>query len=204
MNRLVMSLAVLLMGSACSPPSVPSPAPTAIPLDGLMPMPSRALLKCLSHPQLRPACPTRVPVIDAPSRPRALVFKQERALQAFSIEWNAPYPRLTSKNAPPRFAHLAVYGGDLTQSMADYVVKEEWEGQIPANRSFGLDFGEPTWNGRRGELILAPPYPLGGMDGDHLVFRWTDDETSYKVSLHAWEPIEETRATLEAIMGSLP
>ena len=167
-------------------------------------MPPKALLKCQAHPELRPACPTRVPVIDNLSRPRALAFKQGRALRAFSIEWNAPYPRLTSKNAPPRFAHVIVYGGDLTSSTDDFDVKEEWEGHIPANRNFGLDFGEPTWNGRRGELILAPPHPLGGMDGDHLVFRWTGDETSYSVSLHAWDPIEETRATLKAIIESLP
>jgi hypothetical protein len=53
-------------------------------------------------------------------------------------------------------------------------------------------------------LVLAPPFPVGGIDGDHLVFRWEDSELQYAISLHAWLPLAEVEATLKAIVVSSP
>jgi hypothetical protein len=61
-----------------------------------------------------------------------------------------------------------------------------------------------VWSGRRGTLLRAAPYPRGGIHGDHLVFRWREGRREYAVSLHAWKPLRETVATLDAIVTSLP
>jgi hypothetical protein len=71
-------------------------------------------------------------------------------------------------------------------------------------RRGGVDLGDARWNGRSGRLVLAPPYPRGGINGNHLLFRWREGGTRYQLSLHAWEPLTETVAALRAIVGSLP
>jgi hypothetical protein len=67
-----------------------------------------------------------------------------------------------------------------------------------------LLLAHPTWGGRRGSLILVPPYPLGGIHGDHLMFLWSESETDLAVSIHAWPPLDEAEATLRAIVASVP
>jgi hypothetical protein len=61
-----------------------------------------------------------------------------------------------------------------------------------------------VWGTRDGTLVLAPSFPVGGIDGDHLIFRWQQDDTEYAVSLHAWKPLEGASATLRSIVESIP
>jgi hypothetical protein len=42
------------------------------------------------------------------------------------------------------------------------------------------------------------------MLGDHLVFQWGRGNHLHVVSLHAWAPLEETAATLRAMVETLP
>jgi hypothetical protein len=88
--------------------------------------------------------------------------------------------------------------------MAGFHIDRAPDKDPPKKRTSGLSFGERTWNGRTGELLLAPSYPHGGMEGDHLVFRWTQGGLDFSLSLHAWDPLEETKATLRALVESLP
>jgi hypothetical protein len=60
--------------------------------------------------------------------------------------------------------------------------------------------GDYVWGGTDGTLVLAPIFPLGGVDGDHLIYRWDRDGVEYSISLHAWTPLAETMATLHAIV----
>ena len=166
-------------------------------------MPPKILKKCERYPQLQPACPTKVPNVEDATFQRAHASNESKNLWVFFAEWNAPRPGLTKRNAPPAFAHLNVFAGDL-QTMADFQIDQATEEDPEKERTSALSFGERTWNGHSGDLLLAPSYPHGGMEGDHLVFRWTRESVDYSLSLHAWDPLSETEATLKALVESLP
>jgi len=76
------------------------------------------------------------------------------------------------------------------------------DGLVARPRSRALFFGRFAWGGERGTLVLAPGYPGGGEQGDHLIFRWRRGPVEYAVGLHAWEPLTRTAATLHAIVES--
>ena len=151
-------------------------------------MPPHVLRTCRKYGELEPACPTRAPRVTDISFDRTRAFQQEGNLWTFYAEWNAARPGITQKNAPPAFAHINVLSGDLSN----------------VHRGAAQRLGARIWNGREGELFLAAPFPKGGIEGDHLVFSWISGDTGYSVSLHAWEPIGEAEATLEAIVESIP
>jgi hypothetical protein len=119
---------------------------------------------------------------------------------------NAPYARIGRRNAPPRFAHVILKGGDLTKAF--YF---EWPSGpiVPVADALGEDrqtpllLQMPSWAGAPGTLVLAPSFPAGGVDGDHLIYRWHDGETEYALSLHAWKPLEECVATLRVLVESV-
>jgi hypothetical protein len=125
------------------------------------------------------------------------------------IARSAPYPHLRRRNAPPRFLHLFILGGDLAEA---FPFAFERESDVPsrasalvrANRDGPVSWGQMTWSGHRGVLVLAPDYELGGMNGGHLVFRWSGEAGDHAISLHAWLPIRQAIATLHAIVESIP
>jgi hypothetical protein len=78
------------------------------------------------------------------------------------------------------------------------------EGLVRRSRAAPLSFGRVRWGGRLGALYLMPSYPRGGMLGNHLVFSWRQDELPYVLSLHAWEPLTESVATLRTMVEGLP
>lgn len=173
----------------------------------LMPAPKRVVAECMRFDELRSACPARVPrVADAAFRDSYSFDHSYDGGDAwgFGAQWNAPFEGLSPRNAPPRFAHLHLVAGNLTPSMG-YPV-EPSRGRSPHEvRDYALGFGWRTWNGRRGELFLAPSYGMGGgSEADHLVFRWTHGGRDYAFGLHAWDRLDETEATLRAIVDSMP
>ena len=74
------------------------------------------------------------------------------------------------------------------------------DGLMRRARSRTYALGPARWGGRAGRLYLAASYPRGGWLGNHLIFRWRTGRSDYVVSLHAWEPLTETAATLRAIV----
>ena len=169
--------------------------------------PSKMLAKCLRFDELRAACPGRVPRVDDGVRGGSYSFDHSYETGdtwGFGLQWGAPYEGLSPKNAPPRFAHLHLVAGNLAPYMSYRI--EPSRGRSPHEvRGYGVGFGWRTWNGRRGELFLAPSYGMGGgSEGDHLVFRWTQGGRDYALSLHAWDRLDQTEATLEAIVTSMP
>jgi hypothetical protein len=52
-------------------------------------------------------------------------------------------------------------------------------------------------------VVLAPSYPSGGEQGDHLIFRWSRDGVGFAVGLHAWEPLSGAMGTLKMMIGSV-
>lgn len=110
---------------------------------------------------------------------------------------------------PPRWVHVEIFAGDL-----DRAFRFRWpaadrgsrtvlaDGVFRRERASALYFGEVEWGGRRGALVLAPGYPTGGTQGNHLVFRWRDSGGDHAVGLHAWEPLTQAAATLQEMLAS--
>jgi hypothetical protein len=106
-----------------------------------------------------------------------------------------------------------VYGGDLggpegSQTHAESAFPFDWpsaettlrNGLMKERRTAALLLGEAEWAGRRGQVVLAPPYGLGGLMGDHLIFRWQSGAREYALGLHAWEPLIEAVASLRSVV----
>jgi hypothetical protein len=171
-----------------------------------MAIPQSVLIKCTDVTALSSACPTQMPkVID--ERRRARVFRTG-ASSVFFAEWSGPYPGLTPRNAPSRFVHINVIVSPLGQPLAfRWPTRRTGDledlGRVPKKRDEPLLVGAYTWGGRDGEVALAPSFPAGGIEGDHLIFRWIQAETAYSISLHAWEPMGESINGLRAVVESV-
>lgn len=198
------SAAALLVCAACvsssQPPEVEDTAPE------MMAIPGSLLDKCTDVDDLEPVCPTKVPlVIDEGHRARAFRSGQS---SVFFVEWSGPYPGLSRRNAPPRFAHVNVIASPVDHPFASTwptratTALEELDG-APKKRDEPLLLGAYTWAGKKGEVALAPSFPAGGIEGDHLIFRWIEADTAYSISLHAWKPAVESFDALRAVVASL-
>lgn len=168
----------------------------------LMAMPPKMLAGCTRFEELEPACPAMVPEIAKSAFSSSKASREATELWVFFAEWNVPRRGLSEKNAPPQFAHVNAYAA-APDMLVQFESEELGEDAPSGTRTSGLTLGERTWNGRTGELVLAPSYPHGGTEGDHLIFEWTQDDLTYSLSLHAWDSLDETEATLEAMVASI-
>jgi hypothetical protein len=179
--------------SAPGPPGTTTAPEPPAPDVALVPTPEDALAACRSSPLLRRACPRLVPEAPYHQRPEVYVVEVRPAgrgsPETFNLQWGAEDPARPERNRPPRLSHLVVVAGRAGTTLR------------------GVEMSvlrRATWEGRRGTLLLAAPYPRGGLMGDHLIFRWRDGGREYAASLHAWEPFRETVGTLEAVVASMP
>jgi len=111
-----------------------------------------------------------------------------------------------AKNRPPAFVHVVVEGGDLEASF-EFTRRSgtATTRTLSRPRAAGLVLAHPRWGGRAGTLFLAPSFDRSStIHGDHLVFVWREGGTEHLVSLHGWAPIEQARATLRAMVESIP
>jgi hypothetical protein len=120
--------------------------------------------------------------------------------------------------APGGIVHVVLYAGKLggpkgTHSgPSDSAFAFDWpknhrasairNGLLREKRTEAVFLGRFRWAGRSGSLVLAPPEELGGIVGDHIVFRWREGNVEYALSLHAWEPFIEAVASLRAVTES--
>jgi hypothetical protein len=173
----------------------------------MLAIPRPILEKCVDVGVLETVCPSEMPqVIDKGRRSKA--FRTEGS-SIFFAEWSAPYPGLSRRNAPPRFAHLNVIASPVDDPLGFRWPTRATTGledldNSPKKRSEPLLLGAFTWGGKEGEVALAPSFPAGGIEGDHLIFRWIEADTAYSISLHAWKPAAESLESLRAVVVSLP
>jgi hypothetical protein len=179
--------------SAPEPPGTTTVPEPPTPDVALVPTPENALAACRSSPLLRRACPQLVPEAPYDRRPEVYVVELRpggrSAPETFNLQWGAEDPSRPERNRPPRLSHLVVVAGRSGTTLRGVETRV---------------LRRTTWEGRRGRLLLAAPYPRGGLMGDHLIFRWRDGRREYAASLHAWEPFQETVNTLEAVVASMP
>jgi len=171
----------------------------------MMRMPYGPRSKCRSSRLLRPACPRRIPRIPGwntyPSYGNPVTG-------TFGIERGGEFPGKPELSRPPAMLHL-----ELSADRHGQVLAFPWpsgpsvharDGLVRMKREHPLLLGPVTWAGRHGSLALAPSYPRGGSQGNHLIFRWREGGATYFLGLHSWEPFTETVATLHRIVASLP
>jgi hypothetical protein len=127
-------------------------------------------------------------------------------MEVFNLEHGGEWPGKPERNRAPATAHVVLVAGRIgaispsgdppcrrTEALRDGVMRR--------TRRDVVCFGAARAGRRRGDLFLAPSYPLGGMIGNHLVFRWREAGRRYSLSLHAWEPLTEAAATLRRVAG---
>jgi hypothetical protein len=191
----------------------------------LAPTPVRALRACRRLPIVRRQCPRRLPQAGRGTGLGIQLWVCRRGdrdcptWDAFNFQWGAESPRRPERNRPggnSGVVHLVIYGGDLggprgfQTKHADSAFPFDWPSQIRSLRDRLMNEQRPKallllrtiWGGRDGELVLAPRYELGGLMGDHLIFRWRAGQEEYAVGLHAWEPLTEAAASLRSVLLS--
>ena len=108
---------------------------------------------------------------------------------------------------PPVWSHISFFAGDLTSA---FPFRYPTHGARPAvltglfskPHPHAIFLGRFDWHGRNGTLALAPAYPGGGEQGDHVIFRWREGGVTYALGLHGWEPLADAVATLRAVVES--
>jgi hypothetical protein len=199
------AIAVAMCGAA-SCAKAPSPAPRETPTTrsvALQDLPGKLVRECVRTPLVAPGCPLAVPRASRRYKGQRIGLKGGPAW-TFDLAAGGPYPGFRVRNRPPRFAHVVVEGGDLQRHLEYRIRPAAEELTVRKRRKDGLLIDRPTWGGRRGSLILVPPYPLGGIHGDHLMFLWSEGGIDLAVSVHTWPPLDEVEATLRAIVTSVP
>jgi hypothetical protein len=152
---------------------------------------------------LRPSCIRKVPRVTGNYDASKGRDRAGPEFHLFDLEHFVP-------SRPPKGAHITVAAGAAWR-LTPYVDPDRTSRSVQlsekvrqAFRMRPVSFGHRRWNGREGILYLAPPLLRGGQLGDHLVFQWGRGNHLRVVSLHAWAPLEETAATLRAMVETLP
>ena len=197
-------------GSPPATTAAPSPTTTAAEQPepvALVPLPAGALRECRRLRALRPACPTLVP--EAPYDPASPVYvaRSRRAIpyqgaRGFELQWGAEHPGEPELDRPPATVHLVV--SEFCCLLLDLRLGRVRDGLLEVRRQAPLSLGRVRWAGKRGDLVLDPPFPRGGIEANHLRFTWNEGGTVYGVSLHGWEPFTEVRPVLRAVVESIP
>jgi hypothetical protein len=92
---------------------------------------------------------------------------------------------------PPVWSHVIVQAGNLAHAFpfrypAAGRRVARLDGLFGRTRSRAIYIGKFTWGARRGTVVLAPDFPTGGEQGNHLIFRWRQHGTDFAVGLHGW------------------
>jgi hypothetical protein len=169
---------VLLMGLVMSCGTDPEAQQTGQPPKGARPAdmgtsPSNVLQACRDAGSIETICPSRLPVAKRPFRVSS--FRGGGGQLVFSAESGGPYPGVVRRNSPPGLVHLVLQAGDLSEAFPfPYPTpgSEQTPSAVGRRRTEALLLEIPPWGERDGTLVLAPSFPVGGMDGDHLIFRW--------------------------------
>ena len=174
----------------------------------LVPTPARAVRRCERFRRLAPACPYVVPA--APFDPSSILYAADSYGGApggedwtFTLGWGAEHPGEPALDRPPALVHVVATAGDLPRRPLAGLAKPR-DGLLAKRRRGFLLLDRVSWAGRSGALVLAPPYPRGGIEGNHLVFEWRANGSTYRLSVHAWEPFSEVPDVLKEVVESLP
>lgn len=205
-RRLSSAFAFVLLAACTS--GAPTPGERSAPVEAtgapaeLIAVPAQVSRECEEALRTLAACPAAFPTVDG--RYQARSFEVEGTdHDVVDISFSAPYPRLSRRNAPPRFAHVVIRAGDRAAA-APFEIPSEVESTLPRRiDDVAVNLGDHTWGTKDGTLVLAPAFPTGGIDGGHLMFLWEEAGTTVALSLHAWVPLDDAIATLRDVVRSI-
>jgi hypothetical protein len=171
--------------------------------------PAHVLAYCRKSHRLPLACPQQLPRMEAPSPHWAATLCLVHATGCEGLTWDD----LNLVDAgdgvrPPVWSHVTIYAGDLGRAFQFRYPTQgrrigNLDGLFAKTRTRAIFLGSYKWAGRSGTVVLAPSYPGGGEQGDHLIFRWRQSNVGYAVGLHGWEPLSHAFATLRAMVRSI-
>jgi hypothetical protein len=109
---------------------------------------------------------------------------------------------------PPAWSHVIVQAGSLRHAFPFSFPTSgrrlsHLDGLFARTRTHAIYVGTFIWGGRKGTVILAPDFPTGGEQGNHLIFRWRQHGNDFAVGLHGWEPLSQTFAALRQMVISI-
>ena len=109
---------------------------------------------------------------------------------------------------PPAWSHVIVQAGNLAKAFPFVyptrgTMVTHLDGLFARTRTRAVYIGAFRWGGKRGTVILAPDFPGGGEQGNHLIFRWRDRQTDFALGLHGWEPLSHAFAALRQMIISI-
>jgi hypothetical protein len=188
-------------GTDAQPDTEPTVEPVA-----LVPLRPSALRRCRRFPELAEICPLEIPEGRyGPGSGAYQAFSRARfpyaGSWAFSIQMGGEHPGRPELDRPPATVHVVVTVLPPFRTALPRRSKLR-DGLMEKRRRKVLYLGPATWGGHEGVLLLAPPFPRGGLQANHLIFSW--DGGTKAVSLHGWEPFTEVPDVLRAVVESIP
>lgn len=188
----------------------------------LAPAPEPFLSACAKSRFTRAACPRKVPALALPGTDIEGSWSIESSSAEDSAQVTLSVGVPTSDYSvlrPPSFGHLVIEGGFLGRREEPFALLNDAKPSPPRNGltldarritlyrqrvPTALFIGRFAWNGKDGDLYLAPPFNYASsIHSDHLIFQWQRGKNDYLISLHTWEPFVEAVATLRSIVNSL-
>jgi len=171
--------------------------------------PAYVLGYCGRSHRLPLACPRLLPHMAQPSPHWEITLCLVGTVGCSGVTWDD----LNLADAgdgvrPPLWSHISIYAGNLVSAFRfPYPTRgrrvRNLHGLFARDRTRPTFLGSYRWAGKRGTVVLAPAYPRGGEQGDHLIFRWRRSGVGYAVGLHGWEPLSQAFATLRAMIRSI-
>jgi len=172
----------------------------------LVPIRPQTLRRCRRFPEIADICPLLAPEGRfGPGSGAYQAFSIDPSPRVygatFSLQQGGEHPGQPELDRPPATVHLVVATEPPFRIALPRKVKLR-DGLMEKRRRQALFLGRAKWGGRGGALLLAPPFPRGGLQANHLIFSWGEGTKS--VSLHGWEPFTEVPEVLRAVVESIP
>lgn len=138
-------------------------------------------------------CPARWPATGRPARVRLRLYGGAGAylLEAQSgFGSRSPVFHVLFGGQDERFTPRFEGSGKQLRLTTRRVTTPIHKGGEPTDRVFVVErparrIGTTRVHGRNAAIIRAPPYPQGGIHGDHAVIMWNEGGNGYLVSAHS-------------------
>jgi hypothetical protein len=173
----------------------------------LVPMRPQTLRRCRRFPEIADICPLLGPEGRfGPGSGAYQAFSRDPSPRVygaiFSLQQGGEHPGRPELDRPPATVHVVVAATPPFRRALPPRVKLQ-DGLMEQRRRGLVSLGRARWGGHEeGILLLAPPFPRGGLQANHLILSW--DAGSKSVSLHGWEPFTEVPEVLRAVVESIP
>lgn len=157
--------------------------------------------RCRKLPYMHRLCGISLP--NPPARPLRFSTSPSRGYETLAIEWGVPgRGGVLAKGSTYRHANLMAGTSAASRPARWFRDSPTLETSPVPHRKDPLVLDAAGWP-LHGRLLLAPSYPRGGIESDHIIFFWTEDKLAYSVSYHAFRPFGQALDELKSMIASL-